>query len=1146
MIAGDYYLKKELYDLVKKDESIFDFIQEASLDGLWYWDLEHPEEEWMSPKFWDVLGYDYRDMPYKSNAWQHLINQDDLKVAAKNLEKHCKDPDYPYDQTVRYRHKDGSTVWIRCRGMAIRDENGKAIRMLGAHQDITKFKREAIKQKLIIEGSNLGTWEWYVQSQEIIFNDRWAELLGYTLAELEPLSYETWSNLVHPDDLKKAEEQLKLCIEKKIGLYDVEIRMKHKNGHWVWVNDRGNVVEWTATGKPILMFGTQQDISERKAKEFELERNAQLLKASQKIAKIGTWELDIATGITTWTDEVYEIHEVKKDFNHNKVNGINFYHPDYRAKISEAINTSIEKKIPFDVKCKFITAKNNQRWVRSAGYPLIEDNKITKLIGVFWDITQEENDKDAIQREQSFSKQLIENMLDGFSVIDAVGKQTLVNKAFTEMVGYTEEELIGRTAPYPYWPPEETKTIHKAFKQVLAGSKESFELNFKNKEGKRFPVIVSANALVNEQGETISYFANIKNITVQKQKEEALRVSEETFRGNFENAPIGMAIISSVGEWVEVNKKVTEILEYPAEELKLLTFQDITHPDDLNNDLSLLNEVIEGKRDHYQMEKRYYTKNNRLVHALLAVSCARDKKGKVIYFISQIIDVSKIKFQELEIGYQKNLLTSLYQLSPIGIALNDFETGKFIDANDKLLEPTGYTKKEFLSLSYWDVTPKKYENLEATALEQMKSTGKYEKFDKEYIRRDGTTYPVSLQGMVVKDVNGKQLIWSFIRDISKEKEDERKLKEALANMQAILNASEQVAIIATNTSGTITLFNSGAEKLLGYKAEELVNQAIPSHFQLKEEIEKESKLLSEKYQKEISGFDTFIYEAEIGKQATKEWTFVNKNGDLIPVLLSVNKIVLDHTKIGYLGVATDISEIKKAEKEIKHLLDITENQNERLKNFAQIVAHNLRSHSSGITGMVDLFKLEFPDLSNNEMLGLLENGVQNLKQTVEDLTEVVKVNLSQDVQKEIQLVDLITKNVESLTSQLSTSKVKLINEVPPTVSVRGIPAYLNSIVLNMITNAIKYKSNERQAYLRIYCEQESSSLSIFFEDNGLGIDLEKHEDKLFGMYKTFHKHEDSRGIGLFITKNQIESMGGKISVTSKVNKGTTFKITLKN
>ncbi|MBP7085759.1 MAG: PAS domain-containing protein [Enterococcus sp.] len=134
------YLKNELYKLINNDTSIFEFIQSGSLDGIWYWDIENPEMEWMSPKFWETLGYNPEEKKHLAREWQDIIFQEDLNLLIANFEKHCADPHHPYDQIVRYRHKNGSTIWIRCRGLAIRDTNGKVIRMLGAHSDIIDLK----------------------------------------------------------------------------------------------------------------------------------------------------------------------------------------------------------------------------------------------------------------------------------------------------------------------------------------------------------------------------------------------------------------------------------------------------------------------------------------------------------------------------------------------------------------------------------------------------------------------------------------------------------------------------------------------------------------------------------------------------------------------------------------------------------------------------------------------------------------------------------------------------------------------------------------------------------------------------------------------------------------------------------------------
>jgi len=141
MADNKHYLKTELYDLVKNDDSVFNFLQEGSLDGIWYWDLKNQENEWMSPRFWKLLGVNPDEKKHLASEWQDLINPDDLKLAIENFTKHCEDPNHPYDQIVRYRHQNGSTVWVRCRGIIIRNEKGVPLRMLGAHTDITLLKR---------------------------------------------------------------------------------------------------------------------------------------------------------------------------------------------------------------------------------------------------------------------------------------------------------------------------------------------------------------------------------------------------------------------------------------------------------------------------------------------------------------------------------------------------------------------------------------------------------------------------------------------------------------------------------------------------------------------------------------------------------------------------------------------------------------------------------------------------------------------------------------------------------------------------------------------------------------------------------------------------------------------------------------------
>lgn len=396
-----------------------------------------------------------------------------------------------------------------------------------------------------------------------------------------------------------------------------------------------------------------------------------------------------------------------------------------------------------------------------------------------------------------------------------------------------------------------------------------------------------------------------------------------------------------------------------------------------------------------------------------------------------------------------------------------------------------------------------------------------------------------------QDKNNPKLIGS-IQDITDAKIVKEELELSLAKNQAVFDASTLVSIITTDVFGVITRFNKGSELQLGYDAAELIGKHTPEIIHLKSEIEEVGKELSIEFNEKIEGFEVFVHNAKLGFAETKNWTYLRKDKSTYPVSLSVSAIKKNNEITGFLGIGIDISKIKEAEKELVTLLNISKEQNERLKNFAYIVSHNLRSHSGGIENLLELLKNENPEIYQNNFLQYLQNSSNNLSETIKHLTEVVQINTqTKDNYTAIDLKPIIDNNISSLLTLANQNEVQLKNEVPNNTNILGLAAYVDSIIMNFLSNAIKYSSKERVSFVEIKAEHIDDFVVLIFKDNGLGIDLEKHAHQLFGIYKTFHKHEDSRGVGLFITKNQVESMGGHIEVESKINKGTTFKIFLK-
>lgn len=244
-----------------------------------------------------------------------------------------------------------------------------------------------------------------------------------------------------------------------------------------------------------------------------------------------------------------------------------------------------------------------------------------------------------------------------------------------------------------------------------------------------------------------------------------------------------------------------------------------------------------------------------------------------------------------------------------------------------------------------------------------------------------------------------------------------------------------------------------------------------------------------------------------------------------------------------IGTHTDISSQKEREDELKKTLDIVSEQNSRLLNFAHIVSHNLRSHAGNFTMLLDLVDDIQDNQEREETLMHLRTISNDLTQTIEHLNELVSIHTEIKIAREnLNLNEFFQRTLNVLSEKINKHGVKITSMIPEDVFINYNPAYLESILLNFTTNAIKYSDPNRRLEIKYYLTYEKGKKVLTISDNGLGIDLDRYKDSLFGMYKTFHQHPDSRGIGLFITKNQVEAMGGKIEVKSKVGEGTAFKI----
>ncbi|MFB9077137.1 PAS domain-containing protein [Flavobacterium procerum] len=245
-----------------------------------------------------------------------------------------------------------------------------------------------------------------------------------------------------------------------------------------------------------------------------------------------------------------------------------------------------------------------------------------------------------------------------------------------------------------------------------------------------------------------------------------------------------------------------------------------------------------------------------------------------------------------------------------------------------------------------------------------------------------------------------------------------------------------------------------------------------------------------------------------------------------------------------IGTHTDVSLQKEKELELLKTMKLYSDQNSRLLNFSHIVSHNLNTQAGNIKSILDFIDADVDKKTITEMLEHLRTVSNDLNETISNLTQIVKTQSNINiVVAPLLLCEYIEKTISTIKGYDKQRKVTIVNNVPKYLTVNFNPAYMESILLNFTTNAIKYAHPDRDPVIVFdFAIEPEGFKSLKITDNGLGIDLKMYGDLLFGMYKTFHKHEEARGIGLYITRNQIEAMKGTVLVESEVGVGTSFKI----
>jgi len=415
---------------------------------------------------------------------------------------------------------------------------------------------------------------------------------------------------------------------------------------------------------------------------------------------------------------------------------------------------------------------------------------------------------------------------------------------------------------------------------------------------------------------------------------------------------------------------------------------------------------------------------------------------------------------------------------------------------------------------------------------------KTEKWQDEYRFQcaDGSYKYVFDRGFLVKDKDGKPIrMIGAIQDVTKQKEEEQRLRL----LETVITQTKDAVMItdidtSQNVIPNIIFVNSAFTDMTGYKAEEVIGKSPIMFIGPKSDI-----LEFDKLKTAIQDYkECFVETINYKKNGEEFWN----NFSMIPV---TDK---DGEHSHWISIQRDVTEEKNKEKEREQLIrELTQN-NKDLKQFSYITSHNLRAPLSNLTGLLNLVEdMDIEDPELKEIISGFTKSTHLLNETINDLVKVVIIKDNPSIHKEKVLIKEIFENVFNQLSFLIGLHKPILKIDLEEVSILNInKSYLESIFLNLLTNAIKYRSENRQLKVNISSKVEDDNLVLTFKDNGVGIDLVRNRDKIFGLYQRFHNHPDSKGLGLYLVKSQVEAMGGTINVESTVGKGTTFTIVFKN
>lgn len=1099
--------------------------------GSWDFDFTADKLTW-SEQLYNVFDIDKQTFNETHGSFLHLIDEADREYAEKTS-KHTQETGDAFIIEYGITTHKGEKRVIQEHGYGIKDAAGKVIRLFGTAQDITERKKTTkteyelqTRLKAIFEKTNDAIMLADDSGNYVQVNPAAAKMLGYSQQELTGMN---------PTDIISGRQTDELWNEfMQDGSQTGAIELVRKDGSLV-------ICHYNATSNilPGLHLSILTDITEQKKAENAIKESEAKYRAFFENSMDGILLTVTDGSILAANPAACAMFRMTEDeiCAAGRMGIVDLSDPRVEQLIKERQKSG---KASGELTYKRKDGTTFPGEISSVLFTDSYGEKRTSMI--VRDISERKETEEnlaltsaELQYALNDITKIMDSSLDVICAVDAKGNFLKVSAASEAVWGYKPKELIGKPLIDFVYHEDKEKTQLTA-DNVMRGNKlNHFENRYVRKDGSLVPIEWSARW---DEKDQVRY-GIARDVTEKKRLQKAFEIERQQFYDLFSEAPSSMGILSGpdhrfemanplylqlIGKKDIIGKSVKEVLP----EIAVQGFIEILDSVYQTGKTFSANEML-IKLDVNNTGKPI----DKYLNFIYQPHSGSDGKPDGILFFAvdvteQVLSRKKIEESEKEV---RAIAESMPQIVWVTTA-----DGKNIYFNHQWVDYTGLTLEESLGDGWLLPFHEQDKPLAWEAWNNAVKTLSEYSVECRLQKHDGSYRWWLVRGVPKINENGKIVKWyGTCTDIEKIKEKEKQIKRS----EERLNEAQTISHISNWEIDLNTYVNTWSDEfynIFGIKREDVIpspeaflSLLHPDDFALAKNIVEKSFVTLEEgtiyaRTKEIDG---------IIKQIFAQWKFeFDKNNK--PIRLY--------------GILQDITERKLAEAEKEKMISDIIQRNKNLEQFSYIVSHNLRAPVANILGFAELMKYENPkpSLIMDSMKGM-SIAAQNLDSVMKDMMTILHLRtIVSENKEEILFQNLIEGISLSIDNIIKKENVIIRTDFKSIDKMLSVKSYLYSIFYNLIINSIKFHKPGVRPLIEIQSQQTPTGLCLIFKDNGIGIDLVKHKENLFGLYKRFHAHVEGKGMGMFMIKTQVEAIGGKISITSEVNKGTEFTIEFEN